>query len=64
MLARRKTARYVLIAAVVMFALILGFFLWAAASEASDIGSPITTPLAASIPQMSTLPADNPSPTP
>jgi len=50
MLARRPTALVVFVAAVIMFALILAFFLWAAAGEARDIGSPISTTTVGSAP--------------
>ena len=60
MLARRPTALAVFVVAIAMFALILAFFLWTAAGEARDIGSPIITTTVGAAPTESMV---TPSPT-
>jgi hypothetical protein len=61
MLAKRKTARIVVIVAIVMFGLIAGFFLWAARGESIVIDSPISTSTEGVIPTQS---METASPTP
>ncbi len=43
MVAQRRTGKMVLVVAVIMFALIAAFLVWAAAGEANAIGSPVST---------------------
>jgi len=61
MLAKRKIARMVVIASLIMFALIAAFFKWAAVGEANGIGAPINTSMVGSA---STQSMATPSPTP